>query len=100
MFHRYFYKLRSHQGGRSKLLGFKNEKLKAPFSLFFLRSVTVCYVMITTRVMLRNLSRASSIGSLTSYDGNWNENVTLKLNFALSVLRLFDVGALSLPWHE
>ena len=33
--------------------------------------------------MLRNLSRAS-IGNLRSYDGNCNENVTLKLNFRLS----------------
>ena len=49
--------------------------------------------------MLRNLPRAS-IGSLRSYDGNCNGNVILKLNFALSVLRLFHVGALSLAWHE
>ena len=50
------------------------------------------------------------IGSLRSYDGNCNENVTLKLNFALRkvFLRLFHVGhivqnkqsALSLAWHE
>ena len=47
-------------------------------------------------------------GSLRSYDGNCNENVTLKLNFAFSVLRLFHVGhvaqnrrsALPLAWHE
>ena len=46
------------------------------------------------------------IGHLRSYDGNCNENVTLKLNFALSVLRLFHVDhfvqnrrtALSLAW--
>ena len=48
------------------------------------------------------------IGSLRSYDGNCNENVTLKLNFAFSLLRLFHVGrvvqnrpsVLSLAWHE
>ena len=47
-------------------------------------------------------------GSLGSYDGSCNENVTLKLNFALSVLRLFHVGhiaqyrrsVLSLDWRE
>ena len=48
------------------------------------------------------------LGSLRSYDGNCNESVTLKLNFALSLLRLFHVGhvvhnkrsALSLAWRE
>ena len=29
---------------------------------------------------------------LRSYDGNCNENVSLKLNFALSILRLFHVN--------
>ena len=44
--------------------------------------------------------------SLRSYDGNCKENVSLKLNFALScLLRLFHVvqnrrSALSLAWHE
>ena len=33
----------------------------------------------------------SLIGSLRSYDGNSKENVSLKLNFALSLLRLFHV---------
>ena len=45
---------------------------------------------------------------LRDYDGNCKENVTLKLNFALNLLRLFHVGhvvqnlriALSLAWHE
>ena len=50
-----------------------------------------------------------SIGSLRSYDGNCNENVTLEWNFALScLLRLFHVGRLVqnrrsahlLAWHE
>ena len=48
------------------------------------------------------------LGNLRSYDGNCNENVTLKLNFALSLLRLFHVDhvvqntgiALSLAWCE
>ena len=49
------------------------------------------------------------IGSLRSYDGNCNKNVTLNLNFALGcLLRLFHVGrvvqnrrsALSLAWHK
>ena len=48
------------------------------------------------------------IGSLRSYDGNSKENVILKLNFALSLLRLFHVyhvvqnrrSALSFAWHE
>ena len=31
------------------------------------------------------------LGNLRSYDGNCNENVTLKLNFALCLLRLFHV---------
>ena len=48
------------------------------------------------------------VGNLRSYDGNCNENVTLKLKFALSLLRLFHVNhfvqnrrtALSLAWYE
>ena len=52
--------------------------------------------------------RLSLLGSLRSYDANCNENVTLKLNFALSILQLFHVGhlvqnrrsALLLAWHE
>ena len=49
-------------------------------------------------------------GGLWSYDGHWNEKVTLRLNFAfkLSVLQLFHVGhvvqnsrsTLSLAWDE
>ena len=47
-------------------------------------------------------------GSLRSYDGNCKENVSLKLNVALSLLRLFLVdhfvqnrrSALSLAWYE
>ena len=48
------------------------------------------------------------IGSLRSYDGNCNENVTLKMNFALSKVfcdySMLVVqnrrSALSLAWHE
>ena len=51
---------------------------------------------------------SSLLGNLRSYDGNCNENITLKLNFALSLLRLFHVDhvvqnrriALSLAWYE
>ena len=51
---------------------------------------------------------SSLLGNLRSYDGNCNENVTSKLNFALSLLRLFHVDhvvqnrriALSLAWYE
>ena len=54
------------------------------------------------------LRQSESLGNLRSYDGNCNENATLKLNFALSFLRLFYVDhvvknrrtALSLAWHE
>ena len=92
----------SQQSGLTKMAAVNSlaskETIKARSSLFF-GSVTLCYLMITGRVMLRNLPR-SSIGSLRNYDGNCNENVTLKLNFAVSVLRLFHVGALSLAWHE
>ena len=52
--------------------------------------------------------RQEILGSLRSYDGNCKENVSLKLKFALSLLRLFHVdhvvqnkrSALSLAWHE
>ena len=52
--------------------------------------------------------QAALLGNLSSCDGNCNENVTLKLNFALSLLRLFHVdhvvqnrrSALSLAWYE
>ena len=37
------------------------------------------------------------IGCLRSYHGNCNENVTLKLNFALSLLRLFHVDHVIFP---
>ena len=48
------------------------------------------------------------LGNLRSYDGDCNENVTIKLNFALSLLQLFHVDhvvqnrrtAISLAWHE
>ena len=48
------------------------------------------------------------IGSFRSYGGNCNENATLKLTFALSLLRLFHVGhvvqnrrsAFSLAWSS
>ena len=58
----------------------------------------------------KNFSRfhTLSIGSLRSYDCNCKENVWKKLNFALSLLRLFHVdqvlqnrwSALSRVWHE
>ena len=42
------------------------------------------------KLITANLRCLSSlVGNLRSYDGNCNENVTLKLNFALSLLRLF-----------
>ena len=51
-------------------------------------------------------SPGPSLGSLKSYDGNCNKNVTLKkigVFVELSVLQFFHVdwrGALSLSWHE
>ena len=58
--------------------------------------------------LLDSIENKQRKGSLRSYDGNCNENVTLKLNFALSLLRLFHVDhvvqntriALSLAWDE
>ena len=63
-----------------------------------------------SRFRRRRVSLSFLSGSLRSYDGNCKENVTLKLNFALSIslLRLFHVdhvvqnrrSVLSLAWHE
>ena len=60
------------------------------------------------KVHLAYFVRRDQHGIIAKHLTNCNENVTLKLNFALSVLRLFHVGhfvqnrrsALSLSWHE
>ena len=53
--------------------------------------------------------RTKNKKSLRRSDGNYNKNVTLKLNLASTILRLFDVGhvaykkrrgALSLAWYQ
>ena len=71
------------------------------------------WLLVTCRNTMRSLRMKpqviwEALASLRSYEGNCEENVTLKLNFELSLLRLFCVdhvvknrrSALSLAWHE
>ena len=65
-------------------------------------------VFLAVAVVIAKAPYSLKIGNLKSYDGNCNESVTLKLNFALSLLRLSHVDhvvqnrrtALSLAWYE